>query len=122
MLSIVFFTRIAGPNTPSVTISPSGSTTAGETYSLMCSATLHSGNPPLPDLNIPSLTFEWLFGPNGNAQLPSGLTTPSTVLSGGVYTSTLRFSPLSQSHAGNYTCRLGGGSLMNSAIVAVDGI
>ena len=124
MLSIVFFTCIANSLTAtSVAISPSGSTTAGETYSLTCLATLNSRNPPLQDLNIPSPTFEWFFGPNGNAPLPSGLIPMATVLSGLTYTSTLQFSPLTQSlHTGNYTCRLGAASLVNSAMVTVNGM
>ena len=121
MLSPVFFIRIADGSPLSVAISPSGSTTAGETYSLTCSATLHSKNPSLPDPNIPSPTFEWFFGPNGNDPLLSGLTPTPTVLSGGTYTSTLQFSPLSPSHTGNYTCRLGAASLVNSAVVIVNG-
>ena len=117
----VFFNRIADPL--SVAISPSGSTTAGETYSLTCSATLNSRNPPLPDPNIPSPTFEWFFGPNGSASLPSDLTPTNTDLNSSTYTSTLHFSPLSQFlHTGNYTCRLGAGSLVNSAMVTVNGI
>ena len=122
MLSAVFFDRIAGSTSISVAISPSGPTTAGETYSLMCSATLRANrNPPLPDPNIPSPTFGWFFGPNGNDPLPPSLTPTPTVLSSGIYTSTLQFFPLSQSHAGNYTCRLGAGSLENSARLTVDG-
>ena len=104
-------------------ISSSGSTTAGETVSLTCSATLHSLNPTLPDPNIPPPTFEWFFGPNGNGPLPSGSTPTATVLSSSTYTSTLQFSPLSQSlHTGNYTCQLGAGSLMNNAVLTVNGI
>ena len=62
------------------------------------------------------------FGPNGNAPLPSGLTPTHTVLgSDRTYASTLQFSPLSQSHTGNYTYRLGAGSLMNTAMVFVNG-
>ena len=121
MISTVFFTRITGSSSVSVAISPSGSTTAGDTYSLMCSATLHSINPPLPDPNIPSPIFKWFFGPNGNAPLPSGLTTTATVLNSGTYTSILQFSLLNQSHAGNYTCRLGAGSLVNNNMFTVDG-
>ena len=121
MLSTVFFIHIAGLNSVSVAISSSGSTTAGETYSLTCSATLHHRNPSLPDPNIPSPTFEWFYGPNGNAPLPSGLIPPTTVLSSSTYTSTLQFSPLSQSHTGNYACRLGAGSLMNNDIFTVTG-
>ena len=41
------------------------------------------------------------------APLPSGLSPPVTTNSGSTYTSTLQFSPLSQSHGGMYTCRLG---------------
>ena len=111
--------RIAEGSLLSVSIFPSGSTTAGETYSLTCSATLHSKNPTLPNPNILSPTFEWFFGSNGDAPLPSGLNQPTTDLSTGTYTSTLQLSPLSQSHTGMYTCRLGAGSLVNSAMVTV---
>ena len=118
MLSPVFFTRIADRSPLSVAISPSGSTTAGETYSLVCSATLHDRNPAgSPNSYImPPPTFEWSFGPNGNAPLPSGMTATTTVFNSNnrAYTSTLQFSPLSQSHEGNYTCRLGVVSLVNS--------
>ena len=122
-----------------VTISPSGSSTAGETdYSLTCSSTLFDPI-PLPD-NVPSPTFQWFFGPNGNASLPSGVIPMATVLSSSnntvynttsnttsnitinTYSSTLRFSPLSQSHTGMYTCRLGAGRLINNAVVIVNGI
>ena len=118
----MWFSRVEGTSYNSVAISPPGSTTAGETYSLTCSATLRANkNPPLPDPDIWSPIFEWFFGPNGNAPLPSGLTPTATVLSGGTYTSTLQFSPLSPSHAGNYTCRLGAGSLVNSTVIIVNG-
>ena len=114
MLFPVFF---ADMNGIFVTVTSSGPTaTAGETYSLTCSATLHSRNPPLPETYImPPPTFEWFFGPNGNAPIPSGLTTTATDLgTDNIYRSTLQFSPLSQSHTGNYTCRLGAGRLVNS--------
>ena len=104
---------------PPVTISPSGSTgTAGETYSLTCSATLHPRFIPFPS-DVPSPTFEWFFGPN-NSSLPSGVTPMATVLSNVTYTSSLQFSQLSQSHAGMYTCRLGPGRLANHAMVTVN--
>ena len=124
MFSAVFFDYITGSQR-SVAIFPSGSTTAGETYSLTCSATLNprpDNNPPLPDPTIPPPTFEWFYGPNGNDPLPSGLTPTETVLSNRTYTSSLQFSPLSQSHTGNYTCRLGAASLVNSAMVTVNGM
>ena len=105
-----------------VTISPPDSSTAGETYSLMCSAAL--SNPiPLPT-NVPSPTFEWFFGPNDSASLPAGVTPMPTAMSSNstaiMYISTLQFSPLSQSHAGMYTCRLGAGRLANSAMLTVN--
>ena len=108
-----------------VTIISSGSTIAGETYSLNCSAILFDPI-PLPS-DVPSPNFQWFYGPNGSASLHSGLTPPTTVMSSSnstscTYTSALQFSPLNQSHAGNYTCRLGAGRLVNSAMVTVDGM
>ena len=123
MHSTVYFIPITGGSPLSVTIFLSGSTTVGDIYSLTCSATLQSQNPPSPESYItPSPIFEWFFGPNGNVPLPSGLTPTATVLSGGTYTSTLQFSPLSQSHQGNYTCQLGARSLVNSAMITLNGI
>ena len=103
-----------------VTISSTGSAIAGESYSLTCSATLVDPV-PLPS-NIPTPNFEWLFGPNGNASLPSGVALPITIESGNTFTSTLHFSILGQSHSGMYTCRLGAGVLANSTIINVQGI
>ena len=110
-----------------VIISPStGSTdtSAGERdYSLNCSATLYDPV-PLPD-DVPSPNFQWSF--DGSASLPSGVTATPTVMSSSnstseTYTSTLQFSQLSQSHIGNYTCRLGAGRLVSSAaMVTVNG-
>jgi hypothetical protein len=86
-----------------------GSETTGETYTLTCSSTLAD---PIPiPTNIPSPTFHWYFGPTGDAPLPPGVTLMATTSSSYTYSSTLVFSPLSQSHAGTYTCRLGAGSL-----------
>ena len=106
-----------------VTFSHSGSGTAGEPYLLTCEAILV--NPGTLPIGAPAPTFQWSFA---SASLPSGLTTPPTTSSVATnptritYTSTLQFSPLNQSHAGNYTCRLGAGRLVNSATVTVDGI
>ena len=103
-------------------ISSYDSSTAGKTYSLICSATLYPNrNPPLPDSSIPSPTFEWFYGPDGNAPLPSGLTSETTMFNSSTYTSKLAFSPLYQSHTGNYTCRLGAGNLVNSNMLTVTG-
>ena len=114
-----------------VTISPSAgstTTTAGERdYSLTCSVTLFQLSRIISRSDVPSPNFQWLF--DGSTSLPSGVTAMPTVMSSmnetsETYTSTLQFnSPLSQSlHAGMYTCRLGPGRLINSAMVTVDGM
>ena len=103
-----------------VAISSSGSSIAGESYSLVCSATLVDPV-PLPS-NIPTPHFEWFFGSHGNASLPSGVTPMATILgSNNIYTGSLQISLLSQSHAGMYTCRLGVGTLASSIMVTVNG-
>ena len=106
-----------------VLISFYGSSIAGETYFLICSATLYPNrNPPLPDPSIPSPTFKWFYGSDGNASLPSGLTPGETTFDDSTYISKLAFSPLHQSQSGNYTCRLGAGNLVNSNMLKVTGI
>ena len=112
-------------NLDHVTISPStGSATAGQTgYSLTCSSTLFEPS-SLPS-DLPSPNFQWSF--SGSASLPSGVTATTTAMSSyndtsETYTSTLQFSPLSQSHTGMYACRLGAGRLVNSAMITVDGM
>ena len=117
MLSTVDFDRF--PNPVNMILSPSGPSIAGDTVSLMCSATLIDPV-PLP-ANVPYPTFEWFFGPSGNAPLPSGVTTRAN-FSGYTFTSTLLFSPLNQSHAGMYTCRIGAGTLANSTNISVNGM
>ena len=105
-------------------ISHSGSSTAGGSASLMCSATAVTiiPNNPLP-LDVSSLTLEWLFGPNSNS-LPSGVTaTPTIMGNDNSYTSTLQLSPLNQSYAGNYTCRFGGTPRLSASVtVVINGI
>ena len=96
-------------NTSQVTISPSGPGIAGNSFTLTCSSTLIDPI-PLPS-DIPSPTFEWFYGPRGNASLPSAVIPSDTVLmSDNNYSSTLQFLPsLKEFHAGMYTCRLGAG-------------
>ena len=108
-----------------VIISPSTgftASTAGETdYSLNCSSTLFEPS-RLPS-ELPSPNFQWSF--NGSASLPSGVTAMSTIVSSNstseTYSSTLQFSPLSQSHKGMYTCRLGPARLVNNIMITVNG-
>ena len=80
----------------SVSITPvSGTNTAGETYSLKCSATV-TGSTDQP-------TITWLDPMNN--PVPSEMATTTGSMS------TLTFSPLSASHAGTYTCRVMVGSV-----------
>ena len=103
-----------------VVISSYGNNTAGDSYSLSCSTTLITN--PLPT-DVPSPTFQWLFGPNGDAPLPSGVTPRATILGiNNTYSSTLQFSRLSQYHAGMYTCQLGARRLAADKTVFVNGI
>ena len=99
-----------------VTITASGGSNtgiAGTGFSLVCSATVQTQN----DTSTPN--FDWFFGTN-NGSLPSGVTPMATVL-GNNYTSTLQFSPLQESHAGMYTCRLGSNArLAVNAVVTVN--
>ena len=72
-----------------VSITPgSSSNTAGETYSLECSATVTGSN------DQPTIT--WLDPMNN--PVPSGMVTTTGSMS------TLTFNPLAASHAGTYTC------------------
>ena len=81
------------PPTPmvSVSITPSGTNTAGEAYSLVCSVTVTGhGSTDTP-------TITWLD--------PMDSQVPSEMVSTTGSMSTLTFNPLSASHAGTYTCR-----------------
>ena len=112
---------------PPVQIFSSGSSTAGETgYSLTCT-TLLVTPVPLPS-DVPTPTFQWFFGPNGNDSLPSGVTPPMATSNMSnpngtyTYTSTLHFPRLSQRlHTGMYTCRIGAGRLASSTTGTVRG-
>ena len=125
LLIVDFGTDLRVPPIP--TPQSSGSTTAGETgLSLMCS-TLLVTPVPLPS-DVPTPTFQWFFGLNGNDSLPSGVTPSMTTSSmssnpdGITYTSTLLFPRLSQRlHTGMYTCRIGAGRLASNAMVTVNG-
>ena len=90
-------------------------------YSLICSATLFQPS-RLPS-DVPSPNFQWSL--TGCTSLPSGVIArvmSSSNSTSETYTSILQFTPLSQCHIGNYTCRLGPGRLMNSAMVTMNGI
>ena len=82
----------------SVTISPSGSPTAGETYSLQCSVTV-SGTSDV-------LSYQWLLGPSNNRQT---LNNDSSIT---VNSNMVQFPTLRTSHGGMYTCQVTVGDLM----------
>ena len=73
----------------SLSITTSGTNTAGETYSLECSATVTG--------SIDQPTITWLD--------PMNNTVPSVMVTTTSSMSTLTFNPLAASHAGTYTCR-----------------
>ena len=101
-----------------ITLSVSGTETAGKIFTLSCSVDITPN--PLPEY-VPSPSFEWFFGPT-NTSLPSGVTVSNVTNSGNTYTSTLQFSPLQESHAGKYTCRLGGNErLAANTMITVNG-
>lgn len=98
-------------NIEPVVIEPFGSSvtsTAGMNFTLECSAVITPN--PLP-FNVTYPSFEWFFGEN-NSSLPSGVSVSRVSRSGNNYKSCLQFSPLNQSHAGIYTCQLGGNALL----------
>ena len=72
-----------------ITITPSGTSTAGELYQLNC--TVQSTDKP---------TFRW-FGPPSDTRMVSDV-----MSSGSTHTSILQFDPLQSSHEGNYTCQV----------------
>ena len=91
------------PPSISVSISASGSNTAGQTYRLVCSATV-TGSTNQP-------TFTWLDPINNT--VPSGMVNTTGSIS------TLTFSPLAVSHAGNYTCRVTAGGVTETQTTTV---
>ena len=74
-------------------------------FGLICSVDIFND---IQELGVPYPTFEWFFGPNGNASLPSGVAVSTVMDNGTSYTNTLFFSLPNNSHTGTYTCRLGG--------------
>jgi hypothetical protein len=83
---------------------------AGNGLSLVCSSVVSFIPPPR------DVIFEWFYGPNGNSSLPPGVTASNAINISSNYTSTLEFSPLVPSHAGNYTCRFGGNQRLQRTV------
>ena len=85
---------------PTVTIQASGSSTAGGTYTLNCTATIAAGLP-----GNPTVSLNW-FGPSGAAVTSgSGITLGTQATQGTTTTRTLTFNPVTVAHAGGYTCQ-----------------
>ena len=95
-------------NIISLSITASGTNTAGETYSLECSATV-TGSTDQP-------TITWLDTMNN--PVPSEMVTTTGSMS------TLTFNPLAASHAGTYTCRVtaGGATETQTSTLIVNGM
>ena len=90
---------------------PSGSPTAGEAYTLVCSA---GGS---------TATFQWLGPPDG--MTPVDISGSAISIASNSTTSQLQFMPLQQSHNGSYTCSVStDGQNLNSnpVIISVNGI
>ena len=85
---------------PEVTIQTSGSSTAGGTYTLNCTATIAAGLP-----GTPSVSLNW-FGPSGAVMTGGGgITLGTQATQGTTNTRTLTFNPVRVAHAGGYTCQ-----------------
>ena len=77
-----------------MTITPSGSPTAGGTYTLECSV---SGT------SDPAMNFQWSLGPAGNRTLLTSGT--SITINSNSSISQLQFTSLQASHGRHYTCQ-----------------
>jgi hypothetical protein len=87
-----------------MTVTASIYTNFGQIFSLICSVDILN----IEELGVSPPTFEWFFGPNANASLPSGVAVSTVTNNGTTYTSMLFFTPPKVSHTGTYTCRLRG--------------
>ena len=97
---------------PKVAVSGFGSSVAGTSYTLICSVTLPSGV-QLEDSATP--TIRWLGPDTSTLSLtPVG----PTLISDGVYTSTVTLFPLLETHTGQYVCeaRYSLGGLMSPQV------
>ena len=81
---------------PQVTITPSGSSTAGSPYNLTCTVMVVNGLVVVPQVM-------WLK--NGvNGDIGQSVSSTSGVVSTNTTTLTLQFNPLYTSHGGQYSC------------------
>ena len=102
----------APPAITDVSITPPGTGTVGESYSLECTVTVTGSTDQPP-------TITWL---DDDVEIPSSdpaITVLGTSGSDGSYSSRLIFNRLAVSHAGTYTCRATLDSDMDSASTTI---
>ena len=90
------FSTLALPR-PEVVVTPDGSTTAGDVYTLTCNTTVLMNLAVDPDI-------QWLYT-NGTTVGGSIITVGPVRMMGNMFTHNLTFSPLRTSHGGQYICR-----------------
>ena len=95
---------------PEVAIHSTGNTTAGEMYTLSCTATVVENLVVVPNI-------QWEYS-NGSAVDGSTFSLSDMVTSGNTTTHNLTFSPLRTSHGGKYTCR----AIINIPPISISGL
>ena len=96
---------------PEVAIHSTGNTTAGEVYTLSCSATVVENLVVVP-------TIQWEYSNGSAVDGGSTFTLSAMVVSGNTTTRNLTFSPLRTSHGGEYTCR----AIINIPSISITGL
>ena len=96
---------------PEVAIHSTGNTTAGEMYTLSCTATVVENLVVVP-------TIQWEYSNRSAVEGGSTFTLSDMVTSGNTTTRNLTFSPLQTSHGGEYTCR----AIINIPSISISGL
>ena len=115
LINMILLLSKFNPVSISLSITASGTNTAGETFNLECSATV-TGSTDQP-------TITWLVD---GCEITTNATwiVSATSVDGDNYSSTLTFNPLAASYAGTYTCvvTIGGANQTNTSTVIVNGM
>ena len=96
---------------PEVAIHSTGNTTAGEVYTLSCTATVVENLVVAPNI-------QWEYSNGSAVDGGSTSTLSDMVTSGNTTTHNLTFSPLRTSHGGEYTCR----AIINIPPISISGL
>ena len=96
---------------PEVAIHSTGNTTAGEVYTLSCTAAVVENLVVVP-------TIQWEYSNGSPVEGGSTFTLSDTVTSGNTTTRNLTFSTLQTSHGGEYTCR----AIINIPSIFISGL